>query len=178
MLMWSRLPSTRSDHDQLARLRKPLPRLARIPVPPEPYLVLSAPQGASASPVAGAVEPRVTKLPEKLRSNRYLWLESRQIGHDCTAAVADLDRNFRLPGEIWARVGNKPASTQGCRVVRQSRRYLPLAFDCTGGYVGDGAVVRRFAANGLHEPVIPITKSARGMLLALITALSSSVVRA
>jgi len=63
-------------------------------VPPEPYLVLSAPKGASASPVAGAVQPRVTKLPEKLRSNRYLWLEFKQIGHDCAATAAGLDRNF------------------------------------------------------------------------------------
>ena len=43
-------------------------------------------------------------------------------------------------------------------------------------HVGNGEVPRRLVPNGLHESVILITRSARGMLFAMITALSWSVV--
>ena len=39
-------------------------------------------------------------------------------------------------------------------------------------------VARRLVADGLHDPAIVITRSARGMLCAMRTALSWSVVRA
>ena len=64
------------------------------PLPPEQYVVLSALQGAAASPVADTVRATCTHSPEKMRPNRYLRQESKQIGHDRPALAPCLGQKF------------------------------------------------------------------------------------
>jgi hypothetical protein len=76
-----------------------------VPLPPKQHVVLSALQGAAAPPVAGTVRATCTHSPEKMRPNRYLRQESKQIGHDRAALAPGLGQKFsarrRTLGLAW-----------------------------------------------------------------------------
>jgi len=113
-----------------------------IPLLPEPYVVLSALQGAAALPVADTARATSTHSPPRKRPNRYIRQQSKYIRPYRAALAPDLGQKFPLGREHWYRVAAHPALTQARRASSVVTFPLPLTATGLGSPVRDTRFVR------------------------------------